>query len=98
MAFNLSRLLCPCKIRHVIFKRERKTTKELEQYQTIPRNRTNKIGSIDILVDFMRTKRGNRFRLVIKDIVTKLTRTVPLKHITDPAVALDCVHNWMFNN
>lgn len=47
--------------------------------------------SVDLLGHLLRTKRGNRFFLVISNVVTKVTRVVPLKHATrlDDAKALE---------
>lgn len=53
--------------------------------------------AIDILGELIRTKKGNRFLLVITDRFTKLTKTVPLKRITATAVAHAFVHHWVFH-
>lgn len=52
--------------------------------------------AIGIMAELIRTKRGNRFIFVIKYLFTKLTRTIPLKHITAADVAHAFVNNWVF--
>ena len=52
--------------------------------------------SIDILGEFLHTKRRNCFFLVINDRFSKLTRTVPLRKITAAEVANAFVNNWVF--
>ena len=52
--------------------------------------------SIDILGDLMRTKRKNRYLLVITHRFTKLVRTVPMKKISSTEVAKELVHHWVF--
>ena len=52
--------------------------------------------AIDILGPFIRTKNGNRYLLVIGDRFSKLTRTVPLRNITEAAVARAFTTHWAF--
>lgn len=49
-----------------------------------------------ILGELILTKDGNRFLLVIKDRLTKLTRTIKLKGITVTAMEHPFVHHWVF--
>lgn len=50
---------------------------------------------IDILGDFIRTKSGNRF-LVIIDRFTKLKITVTIKRAMDIDAVHEFVHSWVF--
>ena len=52
--------------------------------------------SIDILGELIRTRRGNKFLLVITDRFSKLIRTVPLKRITAMEIARAFTHHWVF--
>ena len=52
--------------------------------------------SIDILGPLLRTGRGNRFLLVISDRFSKLTRTVPMRNVTEAAVAKAFTTYWAF--
>lgn len=52
--------------------------------------------SIDILGELIKTKRNNRYLLVITDRFSKLVRTVRLKKITAAAVAIAFVNHWVF--
>ena len=52
--------------------------------------------SIDILGELIRTKRKNRYLLVITDQLTKLVCTVPMKKISSTEVAKEFVHHWVF--
>ena len=52
--------------------------------------------SSDLLGELIRTRRGNRFVLVIVDRFSKLLRTVPMKRITAIEVAKAFVHHWVF--
>jgi transposase InsO family protein len=52
--------------------------------------------SMDILGPFQKTEHGNRFRLVISDRFSKLTRTVPLRTITALVVAKAFCEHWVF--
>ena len=52
--------------------------------------------SIEILRELIRTRRGNKFLLVINDRFSKLVRTVPLKRITAMEIAKAFTHHWVF--
>ena len=52
---------------------------------------------LDILSELIRTKRGNRYLLVIVDRFTKMVRTIPIKTITAADVAKHFVHDWVFH-
>lgn len=52
--------------------------------------------SIDILGELIRSKRGNRYLLVITDRFSKLVKTVPLKRITAPVIARAFIHHWVY--
>lgn len=60
-----------------------------------PANDLLEFVKINILGELIFTKSGNRFLLVIPDRFTKLTRTIPLKCITENAVAHAFVHHWV---
>ena len=51
--------------------------------------------SIDLLGELIRTRRGNRFLLVIVDRFSKLVRTVPMKRITAIEAAKAFGHHWV---
>ena len=52
--------------------------------------------SIDILDELIRTRRGNKFLLVINDRFSKLLRTIPLRLITAMEIARAFTHHWVF--
>lgn len=49
--------------------------------------------AIDILGELIHTKFGKCFFFIVTDRFTKLTKTIPLKHITATSVAHDFVHH-----
>ena len=64
-----------------------KLQRKSKALRLFPANGPLEYVSIDILGPLVRTRRGNRFLLVISDRYTKLTRTVPLARITSGVVA-----------
>lgn len=52
--------------------------------------------AIDILGELPKTKRKNKYLLIISDRFSKLVRTVPMKRITAAAVAEAFVRDWTF--
>ena len=52
---------------------------------------------IDVLGEFIKTKRGHEYLLVITDRFTKMTKTVPMKGISAAEVAKHFVNSWVFN-
>ena len=69
--------------------------KNSKQKHLFPAKAPLEFVSIDILGDLITTSQGKRFLLVITDRFSKLVRTVPLKRITEAAIALELVRHWV---
>jgi len=73
-----------------------KLRRHAKKLQLFPANGPLEYVSIDILGPLLRTRRGNRFLLVISDRYSKLTRAIPLSRITAQSVARAFAEQWAF--
>lgn len=53
--------------------------------------------AIDVLVELIRTTRGNLYLLVITDRYTTLVETIPINTDSALELARHFVHEWVFN-
>lgn len=53
--------------------------------------------AIDVLGKLIKTARGNQYVLIISNRFTKLTKSIPLKSVSDFKAAKTFVHKWVFN-
>ena len=74
-----------------------KLRKNVGELTLFPANAPLESVCIDILGELVRTKRGNRYLLVVVDRFTKLVRTIPLKGISAGEVARAFVTHWVFS-
>lgn len=67
------------------------------QLQLFPAKTPLEPVSIDILGEFIRTRKSSIYLLVITDRFTTMGKEILLKAIYDAEVARKFVHHWMFN-
>ena len=81
---------------HACAKNRIRLRKRTNPLKTFPATVPLRHVSIDILGALKKTKRGNRWILVMTDRFTKLTQVVPMKKITAQHVAIAFVEHWVF--
>ena len=74
-----------------------KLRKNVKPLQLFPATEPLASVCIDILGEFITTRRRNKYLLVMTDRFTKLTKTAPMKGISAAEVARTFVDNWVFN-
>ena len=74
-----------------------KLRKNVKPLQLFPATEPLASACIDILGEFITTRRRNKYLLVITDRFTKLTKTAPMKGISSAEVARTFIDNWVFN-
>lgn len=74
-----------------------KLRKHTQPLQLFPATGPLQSLAIDLLGPLTKTKRGNRFLLVITDRFTKLTQVVPLRRIDAYTVAVAFTVHWVFH-
>ena len=74
-----------------------KLRRNVEELQLFPATAPLESVSIDILGEFIRTRKGNVYLLVITDQFTKMVKKIPLKTESAAEVARQFVNHWGFN-
>lgn len=74
-----------------------KLWKNIEQLQLFPSTSPLQPARINILGEFIRTKRGNDYLHVITETFTKMVKRTPLRGVSAAKVARHFILHWVFN-